>query len=408
MGDLNTCNHFIPLACSELIDLLCADPSFEGPESHLFRPLCNAITAAYHFEYHTRLLELKKAYTPFDPDKDTQSVRPLPAAKRQHHLNRLLNDFVWLLERAHFTHLGREQIEPVLDSASAWGIRMDVDFSVFEHLAIFARGDTYQKRTRRVWWKGYKVEEAEVPIYRRLVLILKLRDHPRLQGPVNTEGVYLKAFKDIPKLDVMMLLPGARVHLSRFDRSKIGLPLLSGVALAAWNLLGDLVHYVQEALLSPNAMWALTAGGISYSYKSYYGYLQMRQRYHLTLTQSLYFQNLYSNAGVLARLLDEAEEQECCTTILAYYCLWRFAGAEGWTSADLEALMELYLDRYCDVPLLCRSGEPLGKLEKLHLAETVNGRFRAVPPERALKRIQAAWNDYFPKISGQWPVASGQ
>src|SRR5437763_2936819 len=112
-------------------------------------------------------------------------------------------------------------------------MRLDVDFSACEHVAVFARGDTMQTRTRRRLRSLYRQEEAEVPIYRRLVLLLKLRRHPRLQGPVDTENVYLKIFKDIPKLDVLMLLPGARVQLTRLDRSKIGLPLLSGLALAA-------------------------------------------------------------------------------------------------------------------------------------------------------------------------------
>ena len=49
------------------------------------------------------------------------------------------------------------------------------------------------------------------------------------------------------------------------------------------------------------------------------------------------------------RLFDEAEEQECRLAILAYWCLWRYAGADGWTAADLDASVELYLDRYADL-----------------------------------------------------------
>src|SRR5262249_7934911 len=169
----------------------------------------------------------------------------------------------------------------------------------------------------------YRLEETEVPIFRRLVLILKLRQHPRLPGPVDTENVYLKVFKDIPKLDVMMLLPVARVRFTKIDRGWIGLPLLSGAAVAAWNFVNDLFQNI--------GTWGLAAGGIGYGYKSYYGYRQTKQRYHLTLTQSLYFQNLDSNAGVLTRLFDEAEEQECRAAILAYYCLWRYAPEGCWT-----------------------------------------------------------------------------
>jgi hypothetical protein len=375
--------RFIPLARSELVDFLCADPSLAEGEPALFRSLCEQIASRYHLEYHRRLTELKQAYLPFDPDNDTAPLLPLNAEQRQTRLNDLLSDFAWLLERAGFTHLSRGAIEPALACASDWGIRMDVDFSAFEHIALFVRGDTMQTRQRRRWYRLYRLEEAEVPIYRRLVMILKLRQHPRLRGPIDTDHVYLKIFKDIPKLDVLMLLPGARVRMTRLDRGKIGLPLLSGLAVAAWNVLQDLATLLESWAMSPNAMWALAAGGIGYGYKSYHGYRQTKQRYHLTLTQSLYFQNLDSNAGALMRLFDEAEEQECRLAILAYWCLWRYGGADGWTTADLDASVELYLDRYADVALHCRSKEALTQLQRLHLVEAVGERFRVVPPARA-------------------------
>jgi hypothetical protein len=387
--------HFIPLARSELIDLLCADRTLPEDERELFRLFCERVSAIHHLEYHRRLLELKRDYLPFDPDNDTASLVPPSAEERQTRLNELLSDLAWLLERASFKHLSRSEIEPALDRASDWGIHMDVDFSAFEHVAIFARGDTVQTRSRRRWYRPHRLEEVEVPIYRRLVLILKLRQHPRLRGPIDTDNVYLKIFKDIPKLDVLMLLPGARVRLSRLDRGRIGLPLLSGLALAAWNILQDMAEVIERSLSSPNAMWALAAGGIGYGYKSFYGYQQTKQRYHLTLTQSLYFQNLDSNAGVLMRLLDEAEEQESRLTILAYWCLWRYAGADGWTAADLDASVELYLDRYADLALWCRNNAALTQLKKLRLIDEADGRYRAVPLPRAAELLQAGWDHPF-------------
>jgi hypothetical protein len=386
--------HFIPLARSELVEFLCADRALTEDESALFRSLCEQIATIYHLEYHRRLSELKQAYLPFDPDNDTTRLLPLTAEERQTRLNDLLSDFAWLLERAGFKHLSRSEIEPALEHASDWGIRMDVDFSAFEYIAIFARGDTIQTRSRRRWYKLYRTEEAEVPIYRRLVLILKLRQHPRLRGPIDTDNVYLKIFKDIPKLDVLMLLPGARVRLSRLDRGKIGLPLLSGLALAAWNVLQDMAALLERWAASPNTMWALAAGGIGYGYKSFHGYQQTKQRYHLTLTQSLYFQNLDSNAGVLMRLLDEAEEQECRLAILAYWCLWRYGGLDGWTAADLDASVELYLDRYADLAFFCRGNAALTQLQKLGLVEAMGERYRVVPPPRAVEILQTGWKPF--------------
>ena len=141
MGDPHECPHVIPLARSELTDLLCADPGLSGEEREAFRRLCEMVTAAFHLEYTRRLMELKSAYLPFDPDADTLSRVRLPEAERQRRLNGLLRDFAWLLGQAHFKHLTMEELAPALRSASDWGIRMDVEFSAFEHVAFFVRGE---------------------------------------------------------------------------------------------------------------------------------------------------------------------------------------------------------------------------------------------------------------------------
>jgi hypothetical protein len=391
MGVVGSCEHFIPLSVSDLLDLLCADHALTPGQQEDLRSLAALVTAVHHGDYHRRLQELKRSYAPFDPDQDDVALAPPTAEERQHRLNALYSHLTWLLEHAHFKHLSREEIEPALAHSSDWGIRMDVDFSAFEHVAIFARGDTLQKRTRYRLFNFYRPEEVEVPIYRRLVLILKLRPHPRLGSQVDTANVHLKIFKDIPKLDVMMLLPGARVRLTGLDRGKIGLPLLTGSALALWNILQDVALTLERVLSSPNAMWGLAAGGLGYGYKSLYSYRTLRQHYNLTLTQSLYFQNLDNNGGVLTRLFDKAEEQESRLALLAYYCLWRYGG-EGWTAADLDASVELYLDRYADVTLTCLRGAPLGRLQRLGVVQEEAGRWRALPPAQALETLRTSWS----------------
>src|SRR5262249_37515684 len=124
-------------------------------------------------------------------------------------------------------------------------------------------------------------------------------------------------------------------------------------------------------------------------------YQYTKQRYHLNLTQSLYFQNLDSNAGVLFRLLDEAEEQECREAVLAYYFLWRYAGDKGWTSKDLDDYVELYLERYANVKVAFEIGDAMQKLEKLRIVQKAGDRYRAVPMAKALEMLDWRWDNYF-------------
>jgi Protein of unknown function (DUF3754) len=399
MPDCVEREHFIPVRRGELIDLLCGEKGLAAEDQDLFRQFCRFMTAIYHFEYNQRLEELKVAYAPFDPDADTKDLARLSADEEQHRLNDLFSDFAWLMERANFKHLSREDFEPCHEQVSAWGIHMDVDFSAFERIALFARGDLLQPRRRRHWRRLYRTEETKVPTYQRLVLILKLRPHRRIDAQINTDCVYLKVFKDIPKLDIKMLLPGARVRMTVFDRSKIGFPLVSGLAAAAWNILKEIGEAFERVFTlsfsMTTTMWTLALTGIGYGYRSFYGYQQTKQRLRLNLTQSLYFQNLDNNAGVLYRLLDEAEEQDCREAILAYYFLWRKAGPEGWTRRELDDCAARYLETAANLQVDCEIRDIMPKLEKLRVVERNGDRYRAVPLPRALEMLDAAWSDYF-------------
>jgi hypothetical protein len=388
--------HFIPLRRQELIDWLCAGETLAPEDCQAFRLLCQRLGTACHLEFHRRFEELKQAYDPFDPDTDMQPLLRLTADEKQKRLNALYRDFAWLMERADFTHLSRQDIEPTLKETSDWGIHMRVDFSAFEHLAIFARGDVLLPRTRRRLRSFYRTEETKVPSYQRLVMILKLRPDHAYADNVNTECVYLKIFKDIPKLDIKMLLPTARVRMSNLDRGRIGFPLISGIGLALYNLTAEALETLTKIFVewnNPLLLWGIATGGITYGYRSYYGYQQMKQRYHLTLTQSLYYQNLDSNAGVLFRLLDEAEEQETREAILVYFFLWRFAGPEGRSSGDLEKQIGDFLQQHAQVPVDFRAGPALNRLDKLRLIEKCGDRYRATAPNQALDRLAAAWGD---------------
>ena len=386
---------FIPLRRHELVEWLCADEACRPEERDAFRRLCSHLFAVLHVRFHRRFEELKTAYDPFDPDTDMEPLLRLSADEKQKRLNALHKDFAWLMNRANFVHLTREDIEPSLKEASEWGIHVRVDFSAFEHLAIFARGDVLLPRTRRRLRRLYRPEPTKASSYQRLVMILKLRPKHDYGPDVNTECVYLKIFKDIPKLDVKMLLPTARVRLSNLDRGRIGLPLVSGIAVAIYNLTAEVLEKLAQVFVewnNPLLLWGIATGGISYGYRSYYGYQQMKQRYHLTLTKSLYYQNLDSNAGVLFRLFDEAEEQECREAMLAYFLLWKKAGPEGWTASDLDQFVEPYLEDSVHVPIDFETGAALAALERMRLVEKNGERWRARSIDQALQMLVAAWD----------------
>jgi hypothetical protein len=395
MAEYKDREHFIPLRKSDLIELLAKDKKLSAAERATFRQFCTLVSSVFHFEYLKQLEELKDAYAPFDPDADTKPLHPLSAEDRQKDEERLFEKFTALMERANFKRLTREEMQGALQEvANVSGVDTHVDLDVFERLEIFVRGDVMGRIFRRSWRKLWRKEEIRVPLYQRLVLIVRLKPHKRLDRDIDTSRVYLKIFKDIPKADQDMLLPGARVRLSKLDQALIIYPLAAGIGLTMYKIGASLLE-TGVATLGSLLTWSLAAAFGGYGYKSYHSYQVKKQDYSLRLTKSLYYKSLDNNTGVLMRLLDEAEEQECRETFLAYFCLWKYAPPEGWNAEQLDDYVELYLEGNANLKVDFEIGDALAKLERLKIVRNIGGSYRAEPLDKALEMLDWTWDNYF-------------
>ncbi len=388
MAEYKDREHYIPLRKSELVDLLCKDRGMTSESAEQLRRLATILSATFHFEYYKLLEDLKDEYAPFDPDSVTRRLNPPAADEGDRKLVALFERFHWLMERANFKRLGKEDLEKAAQEVKDWSLRMNVDFTSFEKLAAYVRGEYTARRTRRVWWKLWRQEERHVGMFQRLALIVKLKRSRRVPKNVSTEAVFLKLFKDVARMDAEMLLPGGRLLMPPTARAKLGVSFLSGLGLILYNV-------AQGALLSIEFFWGLFVAVGGYGYKQYYGYQTTKTEINLQLTESLYYQNLDNNAGVLTHLLDEAEEQECREALLGYYYLWRLAGPQGWTAAALDDYVELDLERLANLKIDFEIEDALAKLVRLNLVVKSGDRYSAVPIERGLENLDHAWDNYF-------------
>src|SRR5262249_35080317 len=253
----------------------------------------------------------------------------------------------------------------------------------------YYRGDTVGTRTARRWWKLWTPEEVTVPVFVRLVVILKQKPHKRLGKEADTRSVFMKIFKDMPKPDIEMVLPGTRIKLTKLDRGLIFYPLVSGFALffykllAEWFGFGDIFSIAGGISLS----WSLGLLFAGYGYKSYASYTNKKTAYTLQLTQSLYFQVIDSNAGVFFRLLDEAEEQETREALLAYYYLWTQPPGSAMTAAALDDRVEADVERRLGIKVDFEIADALGKLEALNLAQPLGDGYQAIPIHQAIEAV---------------------
>jgi hypothetical protein len=270
---------------------------------------------------------------------------------------------------------------------------MDVAWDAFDKVEVFYRGKGTGRRTSRhklFWWRK---REVTIPTFARVAVIFKQRPHKRLPAEADTQNVFLKLFKDIPCEDIEMLLPGGRLKMPTIERWKLGGTVASSVVYVMWKLTEMPLLSLLGGIAS-GALWSLYAPVslvLGYGYKTWYSFQSSRQTYTLQLTQSLYYQNLDNNGGVMFRLLDEAEEQDTREILLAYFYLWQYAGARGWTASELDDYIELDLERRLGVEIDFEISDALHKLERGGIVERVGDRYRAVPMDSAQERLDALW-----------------
>lgn len=371
--------QFIPLRRARMVQLLAEVDELSAEERAQFVRWCAKLMAVVHHEYHGRLEAIKDDYEPFNPDVATGGEVEKTPDERHEAATRLFSNVISLLKSANYQRLSREEVEATAEAASDWGVNLNVEFEVFEHLEVFSRGDVISTRSLRSWRTRYRRESVDVPVYERLVVLFQLRDHKRLDDTVDTEAIYLKLFKNIPKQDIDMLLPCGSFQMSWFDHGKVIVPTMSGFLLAVVKGFSAAVAALFTSLWGAFMFLGFVVGTAGYGVKSFLGYLRTKDKYQLNLTRSLYYQNLDNNAGVLFRILDEAEEQECREVILAYALLRRRAGNHGWTEEELDVAAETFLQDALGFAVDFEVADALEKLVRLRCASADEaGRWRAV------------------------------
>jgi hypothetical protein len=373
---------YIPARKDEIIELLVTSGSLEKGDATRFRKLCGLIEMILHQEFHTRQEHLKRLYAPFDPDSDT---RPLAGA-REELIGEFLENLSEVLSAARYHPLAPDDLEYALSGATYWGLDLQMNRDIFDRLMIYVRGEGARSRVQRDVSTWFRARVVDLEIYQRLVLVVKLRKDCMSHDGIDTDNLYLKMFREIPQLDLEMLLPGTRPRIRLLDAGKIGGSSVTGIF--------SLGKMALEYAILGKLKWLMVAfGTLAYAAQSFLGYRRTKAAYVYSMTQQLYYQNLDNNAGAFGRLIDEAEDEETKEAILAYFFLWRH-GAEDWTPQRLaEEITKLVRqrtgDRFC-----FEARQAIAKLERLGLLVENADRLEAIEPGKALLKLSQRWGGY--------------
>jgi hypothetical protein len=298
-------NRFVPLRACDLAAVLAADASRFGANVQQVRDFASALEQVIDRETGTFERRLTDAYARFNPDRDT---RPLDGASppSQEDYEVLNSQLGFLLDKANYEELDDVQIAQAVMRARTRNLSVRVDPSRVELLRIWVRGRGTTTKCERCRWRPWRTESFDVPVFKRLVVVARLKGDPH---------VILKLFKDIPEADAEALLPHAEVMMSLWDRIKL---LGTGAGT-----LGITVSKILKIAIGFAALWKLAwillIGLATLGIRSALGYRNARINRNWQRTQHLYFQNMGNNASALQLLVAKVKQEEFKEVLLAYF-----------------------------------------------------------------------------------------
>ena len=384
--------HFIPLKTQELIASLVSRATDEGANSGDLSKLFKQLVVLVHRQYRFHHEQLVLLYHDFDPDIDEtpmQVSRPLTSAERDLAARKLFSEISDSLEFANYRRLKPREIQEAINVASHWGVRLRIRFTSFRRLEVYGRGDIIAKRLKRSWYPFSPLREVDVPIYQRLVVVFRTKELQNLPELLDPDCVHVRMFKNIPKLDVDMMLPGSQVRLTWMDTGRIGVPTIWGLFLLASKLARNIWFLAMLGVLKFFSSFlliiAIAVASLIYGIKSVFSYTTTKRRYQLSVARNLYFQNLDNNLGALLRLVDEAEQQESCEAILAYYVLSR-SGAGHLSSQQIDKQAEEILLSITGIGIDFDVEDALRDLVSLGLVRMTEQGWIAIGVDEAIER----------------------
>lgn len=368
-------NRFVPLRLCDLADALVDDCA--AADRDTCRRFVEALTAVIEQEAAAFERELVDQYSFFNPDRDTLPLASDTAARTPAGYAALSATLNYLLDKANFERLDDVEVDRVLRVACSYGVRVQLDPSQIDDFAIFVRGQGQIQRTRRSWRAPWNGRLFPLQVYRRLVVIARLKNDPH---------VLLKVFKDIPDEDVEALLPHARVTMTWVDR----LFMFGGGAGAVGSTGMQVVKILSAGILAVSRLlWVVLFGMAVLLWRTFSGYRSAHNRRDSQRTRHLYYQNVANNVGALHMLVSMIAQEEAKEALLAWFMC---APGQPLVSSgeELGSRVETYLKERFRVDVDFDWPDAVRTLARLELWRDPE-RLLVLPPSEAIARLNEHW-----------------
>jgi hypothetical protein len=411
--------RFIPVTALALVDRLTVSDAWPNGDHGEARRFFRYLDFWRRQQHNRRLMTLLRAYEPFDPDSDLLITRQYTPDEKKLLQKRAVADVRRILERANYVSIDPKSVELILTKDSHYGLDLHVDLGVFEECLLFYRGKTTRRDKRTNYRKFMRKEEFDVPIFRRLCLLFKLKPFKvrvkevmaeknvtekeaekivtRMRGSlpaeVKEDNIYIKLFKNIPRNDLEMVFPNTRVRFRLLDKIKLG---VTGGGAVGMGLVGTAGKLAAGGLTmaNPVALMGAVAGLGGIAFRQGVNFMNQKQRYMVVMAQNLYFHAMADNRGVMIKLSERGAEEDVKEEILLYSVLAK----ETCNRSDLELIdgaIESYLRSAFDIQVDFDLPDALERLIADGVVrEDADGTLHTLPPAQAAQHLDAKWDRY--------------
>ena len=413
--------HFLPVTRFALVDRLTTPSTWAPGVAGEARRFFNYLDYWRQQRHAADLMHLLEAYEAFSPDSDLFVTRHYTAAERERMLADVVSGVSRLATQANYIMVPRARVaEAMLSRDSHYGLDLKVDFEAFAELIVAYRGESVTRAQRRKISRFFRREEFDVPIYRRMILLFKLktidqhiddvmrsadvtrkeaeklvrRSRESIPEQVKPDNVYIKIFKNIPKSDVEMVFPNTVVKFRMQDKLWLGVSGGGTVGAGVFGAAGKLALAFSNPITAAGAI-----GGIGLVlFRQVMNVMNQKQRYMQVLAQNLYFHSMADNRGALTKLADRAAEEDFKEEILLYSVLAKEQVNRA-ELADVDSAIQAYMERTFGLQVDFDIGDALERLLADGIVqEDGAGDLTALPPREAAQHIDQMWDQILDQL----------
>jgi hypothetical protein len=138
-------------------------------------------------------------------------------------------------------------------------------------------------------------------------------------------------------------------------------------------------------------MGIVALGG--FAVRQWLKYQHQTLKYHMELTENIYFRNVNNNAGIFDYLIAAAEDQETKEAALAYHFIRKAKVAP--IATDLAGRVETWLANNFAVNIDFKIANALKTLNRFGLARREGEQLFVPPLEPAIDQLHQVWNNFF-------------